>query len=72
MKYSFNEILFKIDQQLARENPDPTHGLQDLPRPQLLTGCDRLCKGLRSSEEGRFCHKLRGRGWTLQVLYQEG
>ena len=61
----------KIDQQLVREKPDKTNGVQDLPRPQLLTGRDRLCEGLWSSKEARFCHEMQGQGWTLQVLYQE-
>ena len=38
-----------------REKTGQDDGLQDLPRPKLLAGLDRLCKGLRSSEETRFC-----------------
>ena len=72
----------KINQKIAREVLYPigliwflsahTNGLQNLSRPQLLTGRDRLCERLRSSEEARFCHKMRGQGRTVQVLYKEG
>ena len=55
----------KIDQKISRAKPDKTYGLQDLPRPQLLTGRDHLCKRLRSSEGARFRHKMQGQGWTV-------
>ena len=61
----------KIDQKISRAKPDKTYGLQDLSRPQLLTGRDRLCERLRSSEGARFRHKMQGQGWTVQVLYKE-
>ena len=47
-------------------------GLQDLPRAQLLTGLDGLCKGLRSPEEAQVCQRLQRQGRTVQVLHQEG
>ena len=66
-------VCLEIDQKIiAKEKLAQTDGLQDLPRPQLLAWRNRLCKRLWSSEDPRFCYKMQGKWWTVQVLHQEG
>ena len=46
----------------------PPDGLQDLPCPQLLTGCHRLCQGLWPAEEKWICQGLQKKGWAVSVF----
>ena len=68
----FGNIWYTNPSLITWEKLGQVDGLQDLLRPKLLTWRNRLCKGLRSSEEGRFCKEMQWKGWIVQVLYKEG
>ena len=68
----FGNIWYTNPSLITWEKLGQVDGLQDLLRPKLLTWRNRLCKRLWSSEDPRFCYKMQGKWWTVQVLHQEG